>query len=137
MLVSLNVLKLELQYERTPPQILFVYITFYNYYVTMCREPLISRVVQNSWNWNFRDLVLILPPKVFYKKGILKNFAIFTGKHLCQSLFLSCNIKKRLWHRGLPVNFSRFLRTSFLENTSGWDSFYVTTVAGFMLCNYI
>ena len=27
-------------------------------------------------------------PKVFYKKRFLKNFAIFTGKHLCWSLFL-------------------------------------------------
>ena len=28
------------------------------------------------------------PPDVFYEKGILKNFANFTGKHLCWSLFL-------------------------------------------------
>ena len=28
------------------------------------------------------------PPEVFYKKVVLKNFAKFTGKHLCQSLFL-------------------------------------------------
>ena len=28
------------------------------------------------------------PPQVFYKKGVLKNFVKFTGKHLCQSLFL-------------------------------------------------
>ena len=26
---------------------------------------------------------------VFYKKGILRNFAKFTGKHLCQSLFFN------------------------------------------------
>ena len=26
------------------------------------------------------------PPEVFFKKCILKNFAKFTGKHLCQSL---------------------------------------------------
>ena len=28
------------------------------------------------------------PPEVFYKKGVLKDFAKFTGKHLCWSLFL-------------------------------------------------
>ena len=28
-------------------------------------------------------------PEVFYKKGVLKNFAKFTGKHLCQSLFFN------------------------------------------------
>ena len=27
--------------------------------------------------------------------------------------------KKRLWHRCFPVNFEKFLRTSFLQNTSG------------------
>ena len=31
-----------------------------------------------------------------------------------------CNfIKKRLWHRCFPVNFAKFLRTPFLQNTSG------------------
>ena len=27
--------------------------------------------------------------KVFYEKGVLKNFVQFTGKHLCQSLFFN------------------------------------------------
>ena len=27
------------------------------------------------------------PPEVFYKKAVLKCFAIFTGKHLCWTLF--------------------------------------------------
>ena len=27
------------------------------------------------------------PPKVFYKKAVLKHFQKFTGKHLCWSLF--------------------------------------------------
>ena len=27
------------------------------------------------------------PPEVFYKKAVLTNFAIFTGKHLCWNLF--------------------------------------------------
>ena len=29
------------------------------------------------------------PPDVFCKKGVLKNFADFTGKHLCQRLFFN------------------------------------------------
>ena len=28
-------------------------------------------------------------------------------------------LKKRVWHRWFPVNFAKFLRTSFLQNTSG------------------
>ena len=27
------------------------------------------------------------PPEVFCEKGVLRNFAEFAGKHLCQSLF--------------------------------------------------
>ena len=61
------------------------------------------------------------------KKGDLRNFAKFTGKLLCQSLFINkvvglkpaTLLKKRLWHRCFPVNFAKFLRTPFLQNTSG------------------
>ena len=28
-------------------------------------------------------------PEVFFKKSVLRNFAKFTGKHLCQSLFFN------------------------------------------------
>ena len=49
----------------------------------------------------------------------------FTGKHLCQSLFLNkvtglrpaTLLKKSLWHKCFPVNFAKFLRTPFLLNT--------------------
>ena len=34
------------------------------------------------------------PPEMFYKKVVFKNFAIFTEKHLCWSLFLIKFIKK-------------------------------------------
>ena len=29
-------------------------------------------------------------------------------------------LKERLWHRCFPVNFTKLLRTPFLQNTSGW-----------------
>ena len=59
------------------------------------------------------------------KKGVLRNFTKFTGKHLCQSLFFNkvaslrpaTLFKKRLWHRCFPVDFVKFLRTTFY--TSG------------------
>ena len=54
------------------------------------------------------------------EKGVLRNFAKFTGKRLYQSLFLPATLlKKRLWYRRFPVNFAKFLRTPFLQNTSG------------------
>ena len=58
------------------------------------------------------------------KKGVLKNFAIFKGKHLCWCLFSikvvdlkAYNfIKKKLQHRRFPVNIVRFSRTPILKN---------------------
>ena len=66
-------------------------------------------------------------PEVFYKKGVLRYFPKFTGKHLCQSLFFNkvaglspaTLLKKTLWRRCFPVNFVKFLRTPFLWNNSG------------------
>ena len=65
---------------------------------------------------------------MFYKKGVLRNFTKFTGKHLCQSLFFnkvavlstSTLLKKRPWHSCFPVNFEKFLRTPFLTKHLRW-----------------
>ena len=48
------------------------------------------------------------------RKGVLRNFLIFTGKHLRPATLL----KKRIWHRRFPVNFVKFLRGALLQNTS-------------------
>ena len=61
-------------------------------------------------------------PEVFCKKGVLRNFTKFIGKHLCQSLFFNkvvrlkpaTLLKKRPWHRCFPVNFVKFLRTPLM-----------------------
>ena len=47
------------------------------------------------------------------REGVLKNFAIFTRKHLCWSLFFIF-IKKRLQQRCFAV--SKFLRSFILKN---------------------
>ena len=39
-------------------------------------------------NWRPERYQQKQPPEVFYRKTALKNFAIFTGKHLCWSLIL-------------------------------------------------
>ena len=65
--------------------------------------------------------------KCSIKKGVLKNFTKFKGKHLCQSLFFnkvadfrpSTLLKKRLWRRCFSVNFLKFVRIPFLQSTSG------------------
>ena len=56
------------------------------------------------------------PPEVFFQKGVLKNFPIFTGKHLCHSLFYNkvvglkpeTLLKRILWHRCFSVNLRNF-----------------------------
>ena len=56
------------------------------------------------------------PPELFHKKGALKNFAKFTGKHLCQSLSFykiadlrpATLLKKSLWYRCFLVNSEKF-----------------------------
>ena len=56
------------------------------------------------------------------KKGVLRKFAKFTGKHMCQGFFFNkvaslrpaTLLKKIFWHSCFPVNFAKFLRTPFL-----------------------
>ena len=55
--------------------------------------------------------------------GVLKKFVIYTGKHLCWSLFLTtlqvCKfIEKKLQHWCFPLHVGKFLRTLFLKNIS-------------------
>ena len=57
-------------------------------------------------------------PEVFCKKGVLRNFRKFTGKHLCQSLFF--NNVAGLRHRCFLVNFPKFLRTPLLTVHLWW-----------------
>ena len=65
-------------------------------------------------------------PEVFYKKGVLRKFANFTEKHLCQSLFLiklksACNfIKNVALAQMFSCEFTKFLRTSFLIEHIRW-----------------
>ena len=81
---------------------------------------------------SFLHITRSSPPEVSIKKGVFKNFAKFTGKHLCQSLFFNkiagrrpaTSLKKRLWHRCFPENLAKFFRTLFLRKTSGWLRLY-------------
>ena len=72
------------------------------------------------------------PLELFCKKGVLRNFANFTGKHLCSSSFLRelkevySFIKKRLRHRRFAEEFTKFLRTPNLKtvNDCFWNLFF-------------
>ena len=77
-------------------------------------------------------------PEVFCKKVVLRNFAKFTGIHLCQSRFFNkvagltpaALLKRRLWHSCFSVNFLKVLRTPFLWNTSSSCFCYIFRESG-------
>ena len=72
----------------------------------------------------FRKNIQKQPQEVFYKKNVLKNFAKFTVKHLCQSLCfnkvggIACNLnKKETLAHVFPCEFCEiFMNTSFTEH---------------------
>ena len=55
------------------------------------------------------------------KKGVLRNFTKFTGKHLCQSIFFNkvaglspaTLLKKILWQRGFSCEFCEISKNTF------------------------
>ena len=70
--------------------------------------------------------------EVFYEKGVLKHFAKFKEKHLCQSLFFNKvaglrSEKKSLSHSCFPVNFAKCLRTAFLIENLRWPLLYIVS----------
>ena len=56
-------------------------------------------------------------PDALLVKGALKICSKFTGEHLCQSVisitFQSLSLKKKLWRRRFPVNFTKSLRITY------------------------
>ena len=81
---------------------------------------------------------------MFHKKAVLKNFAIFTGKHLCWNLFFNKNaglqgpsfIKKRLEHRCFLRTLRNFQEHLFWR-TSANDCFWDFHLNFFLWTNNI
>ena len=71
--------------------------------------------------------------KCSIKKGVIRNFVKFTGKHMCQSIFFNkvaglryaTLLKKRLWDMCFLVNIAKFLRTLFYRIRLG-DCFCIS-----------
>ena len=59
------------------------------------------------------------PPEVLFKKGVLKNFANFTGKHLCWSLFFNKVANPQAPTQMCSCEISKILRTPILKNICG------------------
>ena len=64
--------------------------------------------------------------QIFFKKGVLKNFASFSEKELFWSLSLNIQAwrpAKEIPTQLFSLNFAKFLRTQFLQNNSSGSFF--------------
>ena len=118
----MNVVKLRIQSEcgkiRTRKNSVFVHFSHNVSSRFNCLNNVFLSPVTIMWNHNFDKQLNQYRnsrPEVFSKKSVLRNFTNIAGKHLCQGL-----LKKRLWHRCFPVNFTKFLITSFLTEHLRW-----------------
>ena len=77
------------------------------------------------------------------KQVFLEISKKITGKYMCQSLFfdkvadlrLTTLLRKSLWNRCFPVNFSKFLRTPFLTECLRWLLlFYLDVLEKSIIC---
>ena len=61
-------------------------------------------------------------PEVVCNEGVFKKFRKFTGTHLCLVRFFNkiTDHQHRTLDNWFPVNFAKFLKATFLQNTSGW-----------------
>ena len=86
----------------------------------------VTKLSFRSWQPNF-VIYRSSHQTCFVKKDVLRNFAKFTGKHMCQRLFFNivaglrtaALLKRSFWHRCFPLNFAKFPTPPFLQNILG------------------
>ena len=104
----------------------FVWCSKKHLYQKSVRETLDFLVLSIPSNISFvQHDVRSSRAEVFSKKGVLENFAKFTWKCLCQSVFSNKVAglffkKKRLLRKCFPLNFEKFSRTSFFIEHLRW-----------------
>ena len=91
-----------------------------------------QKLAPTFWSYVFSTNMVTLEagrPEVSFKNGVPGNFTKFTGKHLCQ---------RTNWHRFFSVNFVKFLRTHFLQNTcDGCFCYSIHLVEIFVNLNFL
>ena len=82
-----------------------------NYLLERSFLPIDGAFLHVFMTW--QTIMLFLNGESLSCRLLFVNFAKFTGKNLCQSLFFllpGTLLKKRLWRRSFPVNVSKLLR---------------------------
>ena len=72
----------------------------------LLKESKVKTFIRNELAEEDDDIIKSNRFKMFFKIGVFKNFTIFTGKHLCWSLFLMmsfrpANLLKRNFNTGV------------------------------------
>ena len=78
---------------------------FFLFLLTMFSSTVVSKVQKQ-------------PPEVFCKNAVLRNFTIFTGKHLCSSLFLiklHANLFKKGSNTGVSCEYYEIRKNTYFE----------------------
>ena len=90
-----------------------------NYHQSLVFDRPYLTCYDHCGQWLFQEIFYYYFQKMFFKTGVIRNFAIFTGKDLCWSLFLIIFQPgpKRELNSGDFCENSKFLRTvSFKEH---------------------
>ena len=93
--------------------------TFLRKEIALILQSVSLKLLEMSWIYCYAQKQ---SPEVSRKKGVLRNFTKFTGKHLCQSLFFrpATLLKKRPCTGFFAVNFVKFLRAPFFKEHLWW-----------------
>ena len=87
------------------------YLTDVNWLFISCKGT--KKVIwEQQTRWLLLGVIRSSCPEMFCKKGVLRNFTKFTGKHLCQSFFFN-KVAGLRSATLLKKNFVKFLRTPF------------------------
>ena len=83
-----------------------------------------------NWSWNSWAYTICgsYRPGLFCKKSVLRNFAKYTGKHLCQSLFYF--IEKKTLVQALPCEFFEISKKTFAYRAPPGDYFSICLTLG-------
>ena len=87
----------------------------------------LHRVTHDYGEWQKLSMVRSSRPDVFCEKGVLRNFAKFPGKHLCQSVFFNkvagsaCNfIKEETLAQAFTFEFCEIYKNTFFTDQLWW-----------------
>ena len=102
----------------TSPEQLGIFLWSFDSYDKVFLE---SFWYSQAWNLKTGISLFLIQHSLLIMFYLIKRISLIFLSFLAwnRSFMPATLLKKRLWHRCFPVNFAKFLRTSFLQNTFG------------------